>query len=309
MLGTIIGSSYDASQPDFVGKQIDFHRRMALEEIEREEWAQRPNVQTQTIVRAARFADGQIEVSGYQVNCAKTPDFERLRTLRRAERGEAEDRETSIETSCRRSRKMVRLKLKAIRADHMITLNYRENMQDMERAARDLKKFVRRMSMLTSNAIRGFKYVLVIEYQERGAIHFHIGVHGWQSVDIVRAIWYEIVGRAQGQIDVRGPKSRGDKRVKGVHQLAQYLCKYITKDAEGSELNKKRYWCSKGIDVPERETVCVRFCDSVEGPLQETFEWICETANLQGMKVWLPPGGGRFWIATADRWYKPPLDV
>ena len=307
MLDTIIDSSYDASQPDFVAKQIDFHRRMAWEEVERDEWAQRPNVQTQTIVRAVHFPDGQSEVVGYQVNVHK--HLADVRDLPRAARGESSDREKSIEVACQRARKMVRLKLKAIRADHLVTLNYRENMQDLERAQKDLQKFVRRVTALTSNAIRGFKYVLVIEYQKRGAIHFHIGVHGRQNVKMLRAIWYEIVGRAQGQIDVQGPESKGGYRVKGVHQLAQYLCKYITKEAEGSTLNKKRYWCSKGIEVPERETVDVRWSDSVDCAFRDVFESLCGTHNLQGMKVYFSHGRDCFWIATADRWYKPTIDL
>lgn len=306
MLGTSIVTDYDVSQPDYVKKKIDHARGLAREELEREEWAQRSNVSTQTIVRAVHYPDGQSEYVGYQVNVHKR--WANLREMRKAERGEAEDRAKSIDTSCRRSRKMVRLKLKAIRADHLMTLTYRENMQDRDRAQRDFQEFVRRVRKLTSNGIRRFKYVMVIEHQTRGAIHFHIGVHGWQNVDIVRAIWYEIVGRAQGSINVRGPKSKGDDRIAGVHQLAQYLSKYITKDAEGSELDKKRYWASKGIEVPERETVDVRWADTVEGAFQDVFHSICGTHNVQGMSVYFSAGRDCFWISTADKWYAPPID-
>lgn len=307
MLGTSIVTDYDVSQADYVEKKIDHARRIAIEELERQERATQANVSTQTIVRAIHYPDGQSEVVGYQVNVHK--HLADIRAFPKAARGESEDREKSIDVSCRRARKTVRLKLKAIRADHLVTLNYRENMQDLERAQRDLQKFVRRVSKLPSNGIRGFKYVLAIEYQDRGAIHFHIGVHGWQNVEKLRAIWYEIVGRAQGQIDVQGPKSKGDKRIRGVHQLAQYLCKYITKDAAGSVLNKKRYWASKGIDVPERETVDVRWADSVEGAFRDVFMSLCGTHNTQGMSVYFSAGRDCFWIATADRWYKPPTDL
>lgn len=307
MLDTSIVTDYDVSQPDYVKKKIDHARGLALEELEREEFAQRPNVSTQTIVRAVHYPDGQSEYVGYQVSVHK--HLQDIRTIQRSARGQSDDRERSVDIACKRARKMIRLKCKAIRADHMITLNYRDNVQDLERAQRDLQKFVRRMSKLKSNAIRGFKYVLVIEYQKRGAIHFHIAVHGWQDVDIVRAVWYEVVGRAQGQIDVRGPKSKGDKRIRGVHQLAQYLCKYISKDLETTELNKKRYWSSKGIDVPERETVDVRWADTVEGAFQDVFHSICATHNLQGMSVYFSAGRDCFWIATADRWYAPPIDL
>jgi len=304
MLGTSIVTDYDGLQPDYVEKKIDHARAVAREVLECEERAQQANVRTQTIVRAIHYPDGMSEVVGYQVNVHK--HLADIRAFPKAARGESEDREKSIDVACRRARKMIRLKLKAIRADHLLTLTYRENMQDLERAQRDLQKFVRRVSKLTSNALRGFKYVLVVEYQERGAIHFHIGVHGWQNVKVLRAIWYEIVGRGEGQINVRGPKTPGDQRVRGVHQLAQYLAKYITKDATASALNKKRYWASKGIEVPERETIDVRWADTVEGAFQDVFHSICATHNLHGMSVYFSAGRDCFWISTADKWYEPP---
>ncbi|WP_375199114.1 rolling circle replication-associated protein [Cupriavidus metallidurans] len=306
MLGTSIVTDYDGLQPDYVEKKIDHARAIAREVLECEERAQQANVRTQTIVRAIHYPDGMSEVVGYQVNVHK--HLADIRAFPKAARGESEDREKSIDVACRRARKTIRLKLKAIRADHLLTLTYRKNMQDHERAQRDLQKFVRRVSKLTSNALRGFKYVLVLEYQERGAIHFHIGVHGWQNVKVLRAIWYEIVGRGEGQINVRGPKTPGDQRVRGVHQLAQYLSKYITKDATASALNKKRYWASKGIEVPERETIDVRWADTVEGAFQDVFHSLCATHNLHGMSVYFSAGRDCFWISTADKWYEPPVE-
>jgi hypothetical protein len=54
-----------------------------------------------------------------------------------------------------------------------------------------------------------------------------------------------------GQIKVRDPHKFGFGR-KGAHRLASYIAKYIAKDADAHELNKKRYWTSRGIIVPEK---------------------------------------------------------
>jgi hypothetical protein len=58
----------------------------------------------------------------------------------------------------------VRLRCKAIQADRMITLTYRENMEDKARLKRDFDALQRRLG-----ALGGFQYVAVAERQKRGA--------------------------------------------------------------------------------------------------------------------------------------------
>lgn len=299
----IIGSGYDESQPDFVEKQIDYHRRMALEELEREERRQRPNVRKQTIVRYVELPDGQTEVVGYQIN--RHRELELGRANRHARRGESENREKSIENSCQRARKNLRLKVKAIRGDHMLTLTYRENVQDRERVGRDFKEFVRRVNKLKSKALRKLDYVAVLEPQERGAWHIHAAVRGWQSAKVLRAIWLEVVGGNNGNVDLQGPRSSGARKARGVHQIADYLSKYISKDGEGAELNKKRYWASRGIVVPERVTLGTWEGDDMDEALTHAFRWLVGHCNVQGMAAYVSRGRECFWFATADRWYEP----
>ena len=157
-------------------------------------------------------------------------DFDR----RRAENRERAARRARVECAAR---------LKAIKADRMITLTYRENMTDRARLARDWKAFVRRI-----RRVMGFSYVATHERQKRGAWHMHVAVSGRQNYRLVRSIWRSVVG--EGNVDVRNPWR--EKKLR--HKLAAYMGKYIAKNAEQGELGERRVWCSEGINQAPRET-------------------------------------------------------
>ncbi|POH87048.1 hypothetical protein CJ026_009120 [Ralstonia pickettii] len=281
-------------------------------------------------MRYRRWDDGQVEVVGYNINAHRAshwqadgpidPETGLPMTKPKAKRGESEDREKSLEISTQRTKRTVREKMKSIHADHMITLTYRENVQDRERVLRDLKEFVRRMNKLEKKGLRKFHYVAVLEPQERGAYHIHMGVRGYKAARIVRAIWHEIVGQNGGNVDIQGPgdlvlkdgkitkKDRRNARRRGAHQIAAYLSKYITKDVEEVELNKKRVFASRGIVVPERQTLGV-FVEDFDCAFEAAFLYLVETANMHGMAVYRCPGRSAFWFATADSRYRLPLEV
>lgn len=146
------------------------------------------------------------------------------------------------ERAARRARSECAARLKAIRADRMITLTYRDNVTDRARLARDWKEFVRRV-----RRVAGFEYVATHERQKRGAWHMHIAVHGRQNYRLLGSVWRSVGG---GYVKVRNPWR--EKKLR--HKLAGYMAKYIAKNAEEGELGERRVWCSKGIDQAPRET-------------------------------------------------------
>lgn len=170
---------------------------------------------------------------------------------------EEERRAANLRRSVRRSRQKVRHTVKALNADHMLTLTYRENMQDIDRLKSDFKRFVRMMVA----RFPLWQYCAVRETQERGALHLHIAVKGRQPLNYIRTCWYIAIGGSasdkgeftKGAINVRAPSrfsGRQGKSVKWkVEKLAGYLTKYLGKEFEGaSEHNSKRFWHSNGID-------------------------------------------------------------
>jgi len=154
-----------------------------------------------------------------------------------------QQREENMKRAVARAKTTIRRTIMAASLDHLLTLTYRDNMQDIKRGWSDLAKFIR----LVRVHIRNWPYVAVMELQERGAIHFHLAVSGRQDVALLRRLWHSVAGGANsGNIDVqffRGSKAR----------LAKYLAKYISKDlAEGRSKGLHRYKRSRGIKVPEQ---------------------------------------------------------
>jgi len=174
-------------------------------------------------------------------------------------RGLSEDREEHENRAVRHARSRVRHLILAARADHLLTLTYRDNVTDFDRACADLSKFVR----IVKAKRPGWVYIAVPEQQKRGAWHWHLAVRGRQDVTLLRSIWRHIVG--EGNIDVNPPRGVGKQRTLA---LVKYLGKYLAKGfAEGNRaLNGRRFRASLRIRIP---------CDSFTLPA-------AERANVSG---------------------------
>ena len=158
-------------------------------------------------------------------------------------RGNSEQRDENEDRAVRRAKSRLRQLILSAHVDHLLTLTYRENVTDYDRACADLARFVRRVK----GQLQGWPYVAVPERQKRGAWHWHLAVKGRQDVNLLRSLWRQIVG--EGNIDVNPPRGKGTER----HLfLVRYLGKYLAKGfADGDrELNGRRFRASLGIDVP-----------------------------------------------------------
>lgn len=157
-------------------------------------------------------------------------------------RGKSKEREKNIKRASRRAKANIRRKCMAAGLDHLLTLTSRENQMDKVKAWTDFEEFIRRVH----SRIPDWKYVAVIEKQDRGALHFHLGVKGFQDIELLRSLWRSVVG--EGNIDVQYKKSsKGCKWKRS--KLASYLTKYIGKEME-TELNERRFRASPGITLP-----------------------------------------------------------
>lgn len=204
-------------------------------------------------VRVHDYGGGLAEAS-----YSYTQDSKRERPFRQP-KGHSVNREVNEERAVRRAKANVRRKIMAAGLDHLLTLTYRENVEDLETAERDFRRFVREVRRRLG---RSWHYVAVWERQERGAIHWHMAVKGFQPVPLLREIWREIVGERGGNIDVQY------RRAMPRQKIARYLTKYLTKQKrEGTSLGRHRYRCSLGIVIP---TVVRRFQSA-----SEAWCWIC----------------------------------
>lgn len=243
--------------------------------------------------RKTVFPDGQMEITVTRDKHFIGPALIRKP---RAKRGESENRERNEATAARAARKRVRQACKTIKADRLITLTYRENMQCRETALKHWKEFTRRM-----RKHRDFLYVCVLEPQGRGAIHFHVAVHGKVVYQLVRSIWQSILGKGpdgqqMGQVNVRNPNAFGFGK-DGAHRLASYLAKYMGKDMSIRELDDKRYFASRGI--PKPEIIYWRLGSTDMLSAVNVAVSIAMEGNINGCQIWCNNALGAVWIATA----------
>jgi hypothetical protein len=158
-------------------------------------------------------------------------------------KGKSDHREENENRASRRAKSRLRHLILATSADHLLTLTYRENVTDFDQACADLARFVR----LVKGKMPSWAYIAVAEQQKRGAWHWHMAVKGRQDVVLLRALWLQIVG--EGNIDVNPPKGKAKHRQLA---LVKYLGKYLAKGFSGGDhqLNGRRFRASHGIEVP-----------------------------------------------------------
>lgn len=255
-----------------------------------------PVLTTTWMVYDRQFPDGQREICASR--SVRIKQNGPLNALNRAGRGESDKREQNDHDSAKRAKQAVRLRCKAIGADRMLTLTYRENMQCTARLQKDWDAFRRRMGKH-----KQFHYVATVERQERGAFHIHVAVHGRQVYQLVRSIWQRIVGLSSdgkqgGQINVRDPHKFGFGK-SGAHKLAGYISKYITKDQDSHDLNKKRYWTSRGIVVPEKNYYQLPYGATAFDAFSHVMQ-LAANHNNDGMTFFSNQALGVCWVATAS---------
>jgi len=152
----------------------------------------------------------------------------------------------NLARAARRARQKVRQGIRHRGLDRMLTLTYRENMQDADRLRRDWTRFLR---ILRERYGWRMPFVAVRELQQRGAWHMHVAIRGWRDHRVLRDAWREAIWRGVpyawecGNIDIRRARGGG---AWNSGRLAAYLTKYLSKDQERTEAGAKRYWISQG---------------------------------------------------------------
>jgi hypothetical protein len=188
-------------------------------------------------------------------------------------RGKSKQREKNIERADRRARANVRRKALAAGIDHLLTLTYRYNETDKWKTWDHFERFIR----LVHEVYPDWVYIAVPEQQRRGAYHFHVGIKGYQDLELLRSLWHK--AGSYGNIDVQYRKGKTGAQWQRV-KLAQYLVKYRGKEME-TDLNERRFRASLGIELPSRV-----FYVPVSVPIKEYALWSLEVLGGQVGHVW-----------------------
>lgn len=155
----------------------------------------------------------------------------------------------SISNLARARREIIELiRLNLIPNSCLLTLTYKENMQDYEKSRKDFKKFVMRLEYNFNISLR---YLRVIELQERGAIHFHVIIFNSEFVNISYNEIYRLWGH--GAVHIRKIENLDDVTA---DKVGNYLGKYLTKSKDIA-VNRKIYTTSRNLKRLEKERIII----------------------------------------------------
>jgi hypothetical protein len=118
-----------------------------------------------------------------------------------------------------------------------VTLTFEENLIDSKKANYLFNQFVQKYNY--RNKKNHLKYIAVIEFQKRGAVHYHLLIDRFVDKKFLQKLW--------GNGFTRIEHARGNS-----NQLAGYLIKYLNKNsARDTRLwGKKMYFTSQNIQKP-----------------------------------------------------------
>lgn len=121
--------------------------------------------------------------------------------------------------------------------DKFLTLTFAENMTDIEECNYLFKKFIKRLKW--NYKLQNLKYLAVIEFQERGAVHYHVLLNiPYIPHKELQELW------GNGFVFVNA--------IKHVDNLGAYILKYMTKDNNDTRLmGKKAYLTSRNLKQVE----------------------------------------------------------
>jgi len=216
--------------------------------------------------------------------------------------------ERDMVRAANRARKMVRLNVKQIGADHLVTFTTREDENSPEELAGMLKKWVRSYRSLSGEA---FAYVAVPERHPKNPKHWHlhVAIRGWLKINLARRLWWNCCGgRGMGNVDVQYIKVGADRH--GIPQgalvksekIARYLSKYMSKDLLFAHRpDKKRYWRSE-FDLPEARRYWLRARpgdgdDGLNCAFNEVLERFGLLPTVNAFSMFVFPDGSGFWLS------------
>lgn len=121
-----------------------------------------------------------------------------------------------------------------------LTLTFKENIQDLNIAHYEFKKFIQRVNYEIFKSKKSFlKYTAVVEFQKRGAIHYHVIFYNLPYItsNMIEKIWNN------GFVKINA--------IDNVKNVGSYVTKYMQKSLNDKRLEgRKCYFNSKGLYKP-----------------------------------------------------------
>ena len=124
--------------------------------------------------------------------------------------------------------------------DKFVTLTYAENVQDIPQANKHFDRFMKRLRYMVRDRCPDVKYAVAIEFQKRGAIHYHMICNlPFVPKKDLAAAW------GHGFVKIN--------RIRHVDNVGAYISKYMSKRMEGRDprlRGRKMWFTSRNLDRP-----------------------------------------------------------
>lgn len=136
-----------------------------------------------------------------------------------------------------------------------MTLTFRDNLTDVEAANKCFKNYVKYINrVLNRKSKPNMRYVAVIEFQKRGAIHYHMicDLMGFPAKKLWE-LWKSATKEYDGGVDI--------KNIRQVDNVGAYITKYMIKDLEKVDdrlIGKKVYQRSQKLEAPKQLVLDLR---------------------------------------------------
>lgn len=152
--------------------------------------------------------------------------------------------------------------------DVFMTLTFAENIQDVKKANYEFKKFRQRFEYELKEKL---KYVCVVEFQQRGAVHYHLVLFGLPYIPakVVHQIW----GNGFVKLNL----------LEDVDNVGAYVTKYMRKSMDDDEDDRlrgqKSYFCSRGLFKPVEKVLEKEEIDRLREGLSRFKVYECDFKN------------------------------
>ena len=192
------------------------------------------------------FFNKKVIVSGSMIEVyfyerAVKAGYQESRKKARIEKEIKKEEKEENDFALRRARSNIRRLIAANfnkKYDKFITLTFKENMQDITKANKEFTNFIKRLKRRFAE--QEIKYLTVIEFQKRGAIHYHtIANLPYVENKELSKMW------GNGFVKINA--------IENIDNVSTYISKYLTKETYDNEKmkNKKKYFPSRNLKRPK----------------------------------------------------------
>ena len=202
-------------------------------------------IQSGDIIEIYEYEEGYLK--GYQLT-----DSEKEKLGRKSEKSDnyEEHRKQVLQRAKKNLRRLINANVGQYGKEFtakFLTLTFKENVQDIEQANYEFQKFIKRLNYYCFGTKKAnLKYTCVVEFQKRGAIHYHVIIYNMPYVKAndIANVW------GNGFIKIN--------KIDDIDNVGAYVSEYLGQaekgqghDIEDDRLQgKKSYFSSKGLFKP-----------------------------------------------------------